>query len=168
MLAAMRRAGGNDQTTIVDRPDDLEEQPICALSGHRPSTSCPANETEWLPRDAPVEFCAWHHAGSVSWPSEYREWAAAHERRPAGNAPRASVARDITFRITSPPNDATYLVDPTLHREFQALHLRATHDATWIVDGKPTAREWPLRTGQHTIMATNARGDRDRVYITVR
>jgi penicillin-binding protein 1C len=168
MLAAMRRNGGNDDTAIVDRPDDLEEQPICALSGHRPSTSCPANETEWLPRDAPVEFCAWHHASGVSWPSEYREWASARERRPAGNAPRATVARDTTFRITSPPNDATYLVDPTLHREFQALHLRATHDATWIVDGKPAEREWPLRTGQHTIVAMNARGERDRVYITVR
>jgi penicillin-binding protein 1C len=168
MLAAMRRAGISDDATIVDRPDDLEEQPICALSGHRPSTSCPATETEWLPRDAAVEFCAWHHASGISWPSEYREWAAARERRSAGNAPRAIVARDTTFRITSPPNDATYLVDPTLHREFQSLHLRATHDATWIVDGKAAAREWPLQTGQHTIIATNARGDRDRVYITVR
>jgi penicillin-binding protein 1C len=166
MLAAMRRAGGNDQTTIVDKPDDLEEQPICALSGHRPSTSCPSNETEWLPRDAAVEFCAWHRASGVSWPNEYREWAAAHERRTTGAVP--AVARDTTFRITSPPNDATYLVDTTLHREFQALHLRATHDATWIIDGKPAAREWPLRSGQHTIVATNARGERDRVYITVR
>jgi len=168
MLAAMRRAGGNDNTAIVDRPDDLEEQPICALSGHRPSTSCPAMETEWLPRDADVEFCAWHHASGVSWPSEYREWAAARERRMNPTAPRATIARDTTFRITSPANDTTYLVDPTLHREFQALPLRATHDATWIVDGKPAAREWPLRTGQHTIVATNARGERDRVYITVR
>src|SRR4051812_7125627 len=168
MLAAMRRAGGNDQTTIVDRPDDLEEQPICALSGHRPSTSCPATETEWLPRDAPVEFCDWHHADRISWPSEYREWAAARERRMNPSAPRATVARETAFRITSPPNDTTYLVDPTLHREFQALHLRGTHDATWFVDGKPAAREWPLRTGQHTIVATNGRGERDRVYITVR
>ena len=165
MLAAMRRAGGNDETTIVDRPDDLEQQPICALSGLRPSTSCPSNETEWLPRDAAVEFCAWHHADGVSWPAEYREWAAAHERRTMTSPP---AAREANFRITSPANDTTYLVDPTLHREFQALHLRATHDATWIVDGKPAAREWPLRTGQHTIIATNARGERDRVYITVR
>jgi len=165
MLAAMRRAGGNDETTIVDRPDDLEQQPICALSGLRPSTSCPANETEWLPRDAAVEFCAWHHASGVSWPAEYREWAAAHERRTTASTP---AARETNFRITSPANDTTYLVDPTLHREFQALHLRATHDATWIVDGKAAAREWPLRTGQHTIVATNARGERDRVYITVR
>jgi penicillin-binding protein 1C len=166
MLAAMRRVNVNDETPIVDRPDDLEQQPICALSGLRPSTSCPSIESEWLPRDGAVEFCAWHHASGVTWPAEYREWAASRERRPI--VPRATAARDIRFRITSPPNDATYLVDPTLHREFQSLHLRATHDAKWLVDGKPASREWPLRAGQHTIIAMNERGERDRVYITVR
>jgi len=165
MLAAMRRAGVNDDTPIVDRPDDLEQQPICALSGLRPSTSCPSTESEWLPRDAAVEFCAWHHAGRIAWPAEYREWAAARERR---TTPSASRVADTRFRITSPSNDATYLVDPTLHREFQALHLRATHDATWQVDGKPASREWPLRLGQHKIVATNGRGERDGVVITVR
>jgi len=167
MLAAMRRVNGNDETPIVDRPDDLEQQPVCALSGLRPSTSCPSIESEWLPRDAPVEFCAWHHANGVRWPAEYREWAASRERR-ATSTPRATAARDIRFRITSPANDATYLVDPTLHREFQSLHLRATHDAKWLVDGKPASHEWPLRAGQHTIVATNDRGERDRVNITVR
>jgi len=165
MLAAMRRAGVKDDTSIVDRPDDLEQQPICALSGFRPSTSCPSTESEWLPRDAPVEFCAWHHTGGVTWPAEYRQWATVREQRP--NAPAPKIA-DSRFRITSPPNDATYLVDPTLHREFQALHLRATHEASWSVDGKPAPREWPLRTGQHTIVATNERGERDKVVITVR
>jgi hypothetical protein len=165
MLAAMRRDGGNDDAPIVDRPDDLEEQPICALSGHRPSTSCPSNETEWLPRDAPVEFCAWHHAGRISWPAEYREWAGARERRVTASETHVA---DTRFRITSPPNDATYLVDPTLHREFQALHLRATHDAKWLVDGQPVPREWPLRAGKHTIVARNDRGERDSVVITVR
>jgi penicillin-binding protein 1C len=165
MLAAMRRSGINNDTPIVERPEDLEQQPICALSGFRPSTSCPSTESEWLPRDAPVEFCAWHHAGQIAWPAEYREWAAMRERRAAPSARRAI---DTRFRITSPPNEATYLVDPTLHREFQSLHLRATHDAKWLVDGKPAAREWPLRAGQHTIVATNERGERDRVFITVR
>jgi penicillin-binding protein 1C len=165
MLAAMRRSGVNNDTPIVDRPDDLEQQPICALSGFRPSTSCPSTESEWLPRDAPVEFCAWHHAGRIAWPAEYREWAAMRERRAAPSARRAI---DTRFRITSPPNEATYLVDPTLHREFQSLHLRATHDAKWLVDGKPASREWPLRAGQHTIVATNERGERDKVFITVR
>jgi penicillin-binding protein 1C len=166
MLAAMRRAGaGASDAPIVDRPDDLEQQPICATSGLRPSTSCPSVEREWLPRDAPVEFCAWHHPGIVTWPAEYREWAAAREHRPRSATARVAENR---FRITSPPNDATYLVDPTLHREFQALHLRATHEARWLVDGQPAAREWPLRQGKHTIVATNARGERDGVTITVR
>jgi hypothetical protein len=76
--------------------------------------------------------------------------------------------RATRFRITSPSNDTTYLVDPTLHREFQAIHLRATSDATWSVDGKAAASEWPLRTGKHSIVATNRRGERDVVAITVR
>ena len=164
MLAAMRRAGASD-APIVDRPDDLEQQPICAMSGLRPSTSCPSTESEWLPRDAPVEFCAWHHPGHVNWPAEYREWAAIHEPHAPASASRIA---DAHFRITSPPNDATYLVDPTLHPEFQALHLRATRDATWSVDGKPASGEWPLRIGKHSVVATNLRGERDAVAITVR
>lgn len=164
MLAAMRRSGAGD-APIADHPDDLEQQPVCALSGLHPSLSCPSIEREWLPRDAPVEFCAWHHPGRVNWPAEYREWAAAHEWHGLTPAPRVA---DTRFRITSPPNDATYLVDPTLHREFQSLHLRATHDATWLVDGHPASREWSLLAGQHTIVATNERGERDRVFITVR
>jgi penicillin-binding protein 1C len=168
MLAAMRRAGDHGEHSIVDRPVDLEQQPICALSGLRPSTSCPSTESEWLPRDAPVEFCGWHHAGRVAWPAEYREWADAHERHPSASAPRAVAGRATRFRITSPSNDTTYLVDPTLHREFQAIHLRATSDATWSVDGKPAASEWSLRTGKHSIVATNRSGERDAVAITVR
>jgi penicillin-binding protein 1C len=168
MLAAMRRAGDNGERAIADRPDDLEQQPICALSGLRPSTSCPATESEWLPREAAVEFCGWHHAGRIDWPEEYRDWATARERRTPSSAPRALAGRTTRFRITSPSNDTTYLVDPTLHREFQAIHLRATSDAKWSVDGKPASIEWPLRTGKHSIVATNRRGERDVVAITVR
>lgn len=168
MLAAMRRAGDNGERPIVDRPEDLEQQPICALSGLRPSTSCPSTESEWLPRDAPVEFCSWHHTGRVAWPEEYRDWALARERRTPSAAPRALAGRATRFRITSPSNDTTYLVDPTLHREFQSIHLRATSDANWSVDGKTAASEWPLRAGKHSIVATNRRGERDVVAITVR
>jgi len=167
MLAAMARPGVDGERPIVDRPDDLERQPICGLSGLHPSTACPSTESEWLPRDAAVEFCSWHHSGGVTWPAEYREWA-------RGREPRTSVAQTVSsttnehFHITSPANDATYLVDPTLHREFQSLHFRATNDATWLVDGQPAPREWPLRAGTHTIVAMNRRGDRDGVVITVR
>ena len=168
MLAAMRRLGDSGERPIVDRPDDLEQQPICALSGLRPSTFCPATGTEWLPRDAQVEFCGWHHAGLVAWPPEFRDWADARERRLSALAPRALAGRITRFHITSPPNEATYLVDPTLHREFQSIHLRSTGAATWRVDGEPVAHEWPLRPGKHLIIATTGAGERDRVTITVR
>ena len=164
MLAAARRTGGGAET-IVDRPVDLEQQPVCALSGARPSMSCPTVEVEWLPRDAPVEFCSWHHEGYVAWPAEYREWAGAGERRAARGERVRSTER---LRITNPANDATYLIDPTLRRNFQALHLRATGEAVWSVDGKRVGREWPLAPGRHLVAAVDPRGRRDEVRITVR
>jgi penicillin-binding protein 1C len=166
MLAAMRRAGDRGDGDIVDRPTDLERQPVCALSGLRPSTYCPATESEWLPRDAPVELCGWHHAGRVAWPPEYREWAEAGERPSA--ASRTTEGVEKRFRITSPPNDATYLVDPTLHREYQSIHFRATSEATWRIDGRTVAPEWSLQRGKHRIIAMSGAGERDGVVITVR
>src|SRR5207245_1803461 len=67
LLAAAKEHG-----TIVDRSPDLELQPICALSGHRPSLDCPAVEREWLPAGNPVQFCSWHHGQRVELPAEYR------------------------------------------------------------------------------------------------
>lgn len=168
MLAAVKRAHGGSET-IVDRPPDLELQPVCAISGHRPSTSCPAIESEWLPNDAAVTFCSWHHEGWTDWPAEYRAWALEqeHAQQPRLARPGAHPPTRTALRITSPPNDATYLIDPTLRREFQALPLRATATARWTVDGVRVEHAWPLRSGRHEIVATNGR-DRDAVTITVR
>jgi len=83
------------------------------------------------------------------------------------NGQRPTIRADA-LRITNPANDATYLIDPTLRGEFQSLRLRATGDAKWSVDGKPAVREWPLAPGRHVIAATDSRGRRDAVTITVR
>ncbi len=164
--AVMLAADRTHAATIVDRPPDLEQQPVCALSGARPSMSCPTIESEWLPRDAPVEFCAWHHDGYVAWPSEYHEWAGARERPTAiGQRRTANRAR---LHITNPANEATYLIDPTLRHQYQALHLRANAEAKWMIDGQPVAREWPLAPGKHLVTAVDSRGRRDEVRITVR
>jgi len=161
MLAAVKRAGGG-RGTIVERPADLEAQPICALSGRRPSIFCPAIETEWLPSDAPVEFCSWHHPGRVVLPAEYRAW------EPAAGQPIAVRRETRGPRILNPPDGTTYLVDPTLRSEFQALQLKATASVAWSVDGRPVGSEWPLRGGRHTITAVDSAGHRDSVQITVR
>jgi penicillin-binding protein 1C len=160
MLAAAKRVGGGGGP-IVDRPADLELQPICALSGHRPSTECPAIESEWLPASDRVEFCSWHHAGRVELPAEYRAWE-------PGNRQPATVNRSSDLHVLSPPNGATYWIDPTLRAEFQALQLKATVPVTWIVDGRRTHDAWSLSGGKHTITAVDREGRRDSVTITVR
>jgi hypothetical protein len=72
------------------------------------------------------------------------------------------------MRIMNPPNGATYMIDPTLRREFQTLRLRASATVAWQIDGVPhSSSEWPLRPGSHTITAL--RGDeRDSVRIFVK
>jgi len=156
ILAAVKRVGGG-RGPIVDRPADLELQPICALSGHRPSTECPAIESEWLPASDRVAFCSWHHGERVELPAEYRAW-----------EPHVRTAEAAVLHILNPPDGSTYWIDPTLHAEFQALQLKATDRVTWMVDGRHTEAEWSLRGGKHTITAVDGEGRRDSVTITVR
>jgi penicillin-binding protein 1C len=167
MLAAMK--GRATSETILAPPPSLERAPVCALSGLRPSTSCPNVEMEWIAADAPVEFCSWHHAGWIDWPPEYREWARANAPAPARAAARPP-AREAALKITSPPDGATYLIDPTLRMPFQSLPLRATNPhAIFRVDGRLVAASaWPLAPGRHVIAADDGRGGRDAVTVFVR
>ncbi len=81
-----------------------------------------------------------------------------------------SIHHDDRLKITSPPNGATYLIDPTLHMAFQSLPLRANDPhATFRIDGHTiAARSWPLAPGRHTIRAEDAQGRGDEVTILVR
>jgi penicillin-binding protein 1C len=165
MLAAMK-GRGDQAPAILDPPADVERAPVCALSGLRPSTSCPQVQTEWIAAEAPVEFCSWHHDGWTDWPPEYRDWARANT--PAQIA-HVSKHPEERLKITSPPNGATYLIDPTLRMAFQSLPLRATHPAArFRIDGRAvTSRSWPLAPGRHVILA-EAAGKRDEVTIFVK
>jgi len=160
---AVMLAAAKDHGPIVDRPSDLEQQPICPLSGRRPSIDCPSVEQEWLPAGAPVQFCSWHHAKTIDLPAEYRAWDSGGQR-----PSRVRTAEAAVVHILSPADNTTFLIDPTLHREFQALKLKATSTVKWTVDGVATADDWPLRAGRHTITATDSLGNRDSVRITVR
>jgi penicillin-binding protein 1C len=167
MLAAMKRARGTlpigETSDIVAQPPDLEEIEICALSGARPSTYCPATQREWLRTNEPPRFCTWHHDGTIDWPAEYRTWAGVGAR-----AQRASRHKEERFRITSPPDGATYLIDPTLRMQYQTLRLRATAEVRWQIDGQPVPEEWPLTPGRHTVTAVDKTGRRDSVKVFVK
>lgn len=171
MLAAVKRVRGSlpigDTTPILAPPKDLVETDICSLSGARPSPYCPSVRKEWLPADAAPQFCTWHHDGAIDWPAEYRAWA--KQTQTANALPRTK--HPDHFRIANPPDGATYMIDPTLRKEFQTLRLRADSAGrvTWKVNNRAVASpEWPLTPGHHTITAIDASGRRDSVSIYVK
>ena len=93
--------------------------------------------------------------------------------------PRASRRRTEPLRIANPPDGATYLIDPTLRREFQTLALGAVASVArpveWRVDGRPLAtasseREvpWPLTPGRHTFSVTDREGRTATSTVVVR
>jgi penicillin-binding protein 1C len=187
MLAAQRQVRGREEDgrDIVERPGELGEQAICALSGMRAGDACPIRRREWLPAAFSPLPCAWHHESEdgllTFWPDEYRDWAARrgllHEHAPAPDAQRAGLRRVEArpaapvarpFEITSPADGATYLIDPTLRPEFQTLPLRivgATGRVSWTIDGVEVGSgsvdrrvSWPLERGKHVVRARDARG----------
>jgi penicillin-binding protein 1C len=205
MLAAHEHAHGRDEpgASILPRPEDLTETPICELSGMVAGAMCPVRVREWLPAGHPSGSCTWHHhtgQGLLTlWPDEYRSWAAAHGRLPVEPWSSAEWARrehghpdeDRTTRamvdapvrprrleVTSPPDGATYLIDPTLRPEFQTLSLRAAAAAgevEWLVNGRVigtapsgAALTWPLTRGVQRITARDAGGTVSEVTITVK
>jgi membrane carboxypeptidase/penicillin-binding protein PbpC len=82
---------------------------------------------------------------------------------------RATTGARPALTIANPPAGATYLIDPTLRREFQTLSLRAVTDRRtlldWHVDGRPLGSissesplDWPLVPGKHVISVTDPHG----------
>jgi penicillin-binding protein 1C len=171
MLAAVERVRGalpvGDTTPILDPPPNVDSLDICAISGLRPNPYCENVRKEWMPTGQPARFCSWHHDGYTDWPPELRDWARrAHPRVKA--APKTKHAS--VLRIANPANGATFLIDPTLRREFQTLRLRASaaSKVSWQINGKSVPNEWPLTPGRHTVTAMDDRGQRDSVTIFVK
>jgi penicillin-binding protein 1C len=186
MLAAQRHVHGREEShaDLVARPADLREHTICSLSGMRAGEACPIRRTEWLPMDFSPLPCSWHHASEdgllTIWPDEYRTWAAGRGLLEPGLAPAAAELSRTTavskalgtsasrsFEVVSPPDGATYLIDPTLRKEFQTLPLRAvgnTGALEWTVNGRRLGQgsgqqvAWPLARGKHVIRARDSRG----------
>ena len=199
MLAAERRAvtrhgevGASDEA-LPDADIPVRSGESCALSGMAANPWCPTRRREWVASDAEMLSCSWHHLTDEGlltvWPPEYRQWAFDHglDRQVPARREFAGVreVRDIpqprgdTLRISNPPHGATYLIDPTLRREFQTLALRAVRSAPgpleWIVDGRSlgTAASaqtstWPLVPGRHTFAVRDADGRVAEATILVR
>jgi len=203
MLAAERRITNSSTTfstdPILPTPGNVVEREICALSGMTANAWCPIRRHERIAAESSSLPCSWHHHGDEGlltfWPAEYRQWAHAHglDHSDAGAPPSreqrittaksastgsASISR-AALTIVSPPDGATYLIDPTLRREFQTLPLRAATDSLgsieWSVAGTVvgsadanTALDWSLVPGEHRIVARDARGHTAEATVLVR
>ena len=203
MLAAERRLSGRRQRSrsdpILPTPNNVVQREICALSGMTANAWCPIRRHEWVAAESSSLPCSWHHHGDEGlltfWPAEYRQWAHANGldhsdrvapaveqrittlRSASTEGGRASSSR-AALTIVSPPDGATYLIDPTLRREFQTLPLRAATDTRgsieWIVAGKVVgsadankALDWSLVPGEHRIVARDAQGHTAEATVVV-
>ena len=199
MLAAERRAVprpgdvGASDVAVPDRDTAVRTGEICTMSGMAANPWCPTRRREWVAADSEMLPCSWHHLTDdgllTIWPAEYRQWAFDHGLdRPVPEARESAGVRQVrdvrqvrgdTLRISNPPDGATYLVDPTVRKEFQALALRAVRSAPgpveWIVDGRALgtipseeATTWPLAPGRHTFIVRDAGGRVAEATIVVR
>jgi penicillin-binding protein 1C len=159
----------------------LELRDICGLSGLPANRWCPLREREWLPRERHDAECTWHHLTDegllVLWPPTYRSWAREHGLLAAAaqpprvfSSPAGALAAKRTavpLTILNPAEGATYLIDPTLRREFQTLPLKALAaggEILWTVNGVEVGRaledegvDWTLSPGSHRIVASDGR-----------
>jgi penicillin-binding protein 1C len=196
MLAAERRATGShafSELGIVSPTADSTRREICALSGLAANQWCPTRRHEWTPAERELLPCAWHHMSEngplTIWPPEYRAWAA--EQAPRGRAAAPShpapshpalehaAPSHRTLEIVSPADGSTYLIDPTLRREFQRLSLRAVAAQNgrieWSVNGREVGAadadakvDWPLAPGKHRIIARDENGRTAEAHVLVR
>ena len=188
LLAAERRYSSEADSVLVAPPagaDALQEREICALSGLAANEWCPVRTRERLPAGLDLLPCSWHHVDDdevvTFWPAEYQQWArhtvvATRGVRPAHPSQKAP---QETFRIASPAHGSTYLIDPTLRREFQSVSLRVVSPTPgaveWSIDGRPVARttaepaaSWSLVPGTHTFLARDEYGRSATATIVVR
>jgi penicillin-binding protein 1C len=205
MLAAERRVSGPEfhQMPVLAASEDSVEREICSLSGHAANEWCPAKRHEWVAVERPLKPCDWHVPSNghvvTDWPPDYRAWARLRAPSPESRAsslqPLASASAKATadkpnptlratsagepLKIVSPANGSTFLIDPTLRREFQTLSLRAVTAARgeieWSVDGQLLGRvdpdgrlDWSITPGRHRITVRDASGRTAEAHVVVR
>ena len=196
MLAAEHRATGTHSFSsagIAGAGADSTRREICALSGLAANSWCPTRRYEWTAAEREPMPCSWHHLldeGPVTiWPPEYRAWAKSVARsneapahRVASHAAAPSHPRTLApphLEIVSPADGSTYLIDPTLRREFQTVALRAVAARRgrieWSVNGREIGEadadakiDWPLTPGKHRIIARDEQGRIAEAQVVVR
>jgi hypothetical protein len=137
--------------------DNLVRTDICKTTGLLPSHFSNATMSElFLAGTEPNEDSANYFAndGKLILPDAYARWCASRD-----NSIGAHVRSD--FRITSPPPNARYQIDPVLPPAQQMVELTAAcaGDVEWFVNGERVEPErdgrvfWKLAAGEWNVRA---------------
>jgi penicillin-binding protein 1C len=142
--------------------EKLVRREICKATGLLPSRFSPAKLSELFlagtePRDDSSDYFA--ADGKLLLPDAYARWCASRD-----NTIGAHVRAD--FRITSPPANAHYQIDPVLPSSQQMVELSTAlaDDVQWFVNGEQiSARQdarffWQLAPGEWTVRAVSRFG----------
>jgi penicillin-binding protein 1C len=148
----------------------LLRREICKTTGLLPSSFSTTTTNELFlggtePRENSADYFA--SDGKLILPNAYARWCASRD-----NTIGAHVRSD--FRITSPPPNAHYQIDPVLPSSQQMVELTAAcaNDVEWFVNGERVASEhdgrffWQLATGEWNVRAVS-RGKLAEQKITV-
>ena len=148
----------------------LVRRDICKTTGLLPSRFSAATMNELFlsgtePRDDSTDYFA--SDGKLILPDAYARWCASRD-----NTIGAHVRSD--FRITSPPPNARYQIDPVLPPSQQMVELTAacSGDVEWFVNGEQVTPErdgrvfWQLAAGEWNVRAVS-RGKLAEQKITV-
>jgi len=139
---------------------NLLRREICKTTGLLPSRFSAATTNElFLAGTEPSEDSADYFAndGKLILPDAYALWCASRD-----NTIGAHVRSD--FRITSPPPNARYQIDPVLPPSQQMVELTAAcaTDVEWFVNGERVTQErdgrffWQLAAGEWNVRAVSA------------
>lgn len=157
-------------------PADYKACEICSRSGKLKTPYCSDTIIEYFkPGTEPVNRCRIHRVKTVKkngvitkvpysvYPPEYSAWAHKHGLTiPSG---LKEPEQKIRLVITSPVNNAKFVIDPSTPSEYQTIGLEVTawpeiNSIIWIINGKelprtefPYSRRWQLKPGVHTIQA---------------
>ena len=148
----------------------LVRREICKETGLLPSRFSAATLNElFLAGTEPREYSADYFAsdGRLLLPNEYSRWCASRD-----NTIGAHVRSDV--RITSPPANARYQLDPVLPPSQQMVELTAAFagDVEWFVNGAKVSPQrggrffWQLAAGEWNVHAVS-RGEFAEEKITV-
>jgi penicillin-binding protein 1C len=161
--AIMQELLGHDHPLDTPPEDEnLVHREICKTTGLLPSRFSTATTNELFlagtePRDGSSDYFT--NDGKLILPDAYARWCGSRD-----NTIGAHVRSD--FRITSPPANARYQIDPVLPASQQMVELTAAcgRDVEWFVNGQQVKPErdgrvfWQLAAGEWNVRA--ASGDK--------